>query len=63
MKLLEQEQEESRVRYDEAKDQVIYSSGKRPHPGVRLKARVRDSKSGSMDGISPVVLECVHSQV
>ena len=32
---------ESRVRYDEQKDQVIYSSGKRPHPSFKSTPRLR----------------------
>ena len=35
---------ESRVRYDEAQDQVIYSSGKKPHPGFKANFRVFEAQ-------------------
>jgi hypothetical protein len=35
---------ESRVRYDEEQDQVIYSSGKRPHPGFKANFRVFEAQ-------------------
>ncbi len=31
---------ESRIHYDEERDQVIYSSGKKPHPGFKANFRV-----------------------
>ncbi len=35
---------ESRVRYDEEQDQVIYSSGKKPHPGFKANFRVFEAQ-------------------
>ena len=46
---------ESRVRYDEQKDQVIYSSGKRPHPGFKANFRVFEAQDfiASLCGFLP----------